>query len=1067
MASNDLDRASRTLGRRGPVSETGAIAWFAKNPVAANILAFLIVLGGVIRLSTIKQEVFPEVDLDLVMIQIAYPGASPEEVETGVTLVAEEAVRGIDGVKEVTSTSGEGFAVVTVELQLGADTAEALNRVRAAIDRITTFPENAEKPLVFEATNRFQTLSLALHGDQPPAVLKTWGERIRDDLLQLDDITVVEVSGLPSPEISIEIPQETLRRYRLTLDEVAMIIRLASVEVPAGRIKTEGGEILLRTSERRDSVDELAAIPIVSTPDGTRLTLGAIATITDGFADTDQSAYFNGERAIMINVFRVGDEKPLDVAAAARGYAQRVKHELPAGLALDQWFDTSEFYKDRIDLLRNNALIGLVLVVLLLGLFLEVRLAFWVTLGIPVSFLGAALLMPEADVSINMISLFAFILTLGMVVDDAINIGEAVQRYREAGHSRLHAALLGVREVALPVCFAIATTIVAYAPMLFVPGVSGKFFRNVPLVVIAVLLVSLFESLFVLPAHLAHSKESKRGFIRWIDDQQEKIGRGLDWFVRRLYLPVVRAATGRRYLSMAIGLALLLSTCGVVGGGHLRFTFMPEIESDQVTFEARLPFGTSVERTRDLEAVLVETANEVLTEHGGARISRGVFSQVGVSLQGRGMTFSADLGGHIVQVIVNLVPIDERAVSAEEFARAWRAKVGGYPGIDTIDLVYTTAFSGGKAIDVELSHPDPVKLREASRMLAHELGQFVGVKDIDDGFADGKAQLDLRLLPEARAAGVSAASLATSVRAAFFGAEALRLQRGRDEVRVYVRLPVAERSTEQGFEDLIIRTSLGAEMPISAVADVTRGESYVEIKRIDGRRAVSVTADIDQGEGNANEVVARLTKEVLPRLKEHFPQVSWSMGGQQKEQAETMRSLMFGMLVALGIMYALMAVAFKSYIQPLIIMIVIPFGFVGAVIGHLVMGYDLSLMSMMGVVALAGVAVNDSIVYVHAINARRDHGATPRQASIDAGLIRFRPIFLTSATTFIGLMPLILETSLQARFLIPMALSLGFGILVSTFVSLLLVPCLYLIVDDVKRGTTRAWRFVWGPTTAR
>ncbi|MCB9561856.1 MAG: efflux RND transporter permease subunit [Kofleriaceae bacterium] len=1066
--SPDPDRGPRTLGGKTgeDVTKKGAFAWFARNPVAANILILVIIAGGLLSLLSIRQEVFPEVELDIIVIDVAYPGASPEEVEKGVTLVTEEAVRGIDGVKQVTSTSSENHAAIVVELQLGTNTDEALNKVRAAVDRITTFPEAAEKPNIFEATNRFQTLSLVLYGDQPPEVLKVWAERMRDDLLQLGDITTVEVSGLPAPEISIEIPEDTLRRYHLTLEQVALIIKAASVETPAGQIKTAGGEILLRTTERRETAEELASITVLSQPDGTEVKLGAIATITDGFADTDQTAYFDGQRAVMINVFRVGDEKPLDVAKAARGYLHHARSILPEGLHTSVWFDTSELYAQRVDLLKHNAMQGLVLVIILLGLFLELRLAFWVTIGIPVSFLGSMLLLPQADVSINMISLFAFILTLGMVVDDAINVGEAVQRYREEGHNRLEAAILGLREVVVPVIFAVGTTMVAYAPMLFVPGVAGKFFRNVPIVVISVLAFSLFESMFVLPAHLAHSKESKGGILRWIDHRQAFFRHGLDWFVRRVYAPMLRLTTRRRYLTLAIALSVLMTTCGVVGGGHIKFTFMPEIEADQVTFEAHLPFGTSVERTRELEQAMVTAAEDVLAAHGGPKISKGIFSQVGSSMQQRGMSFGSSTGGHIVQVQLSLVPIDERSVHADQIAREWRAKLATFPGIDTMEVTYTTGFSGGKAIEVQLSHPDPDKLREAARELATQLGTFQGVKDIDDGYPDGKQQLDLRILPEGKAAGLNAFTVAGAVRAAFFGAEALRLQRGRDEVRVYVRLPEDERTTEQTFEDLIIRTPSGAEMPLSAIAEVNRGESYVEIKRIDGRRAVSVTADIDQAQGNANEVVAKLKTDVLRTLKAHYPQLTWSMGGEQKEQAETMKSLAMGMLAALLVMYALIAVVFRSYIQPIIIMFVIPFGLVGAVVGHLVLGFSLSLMSMMGIVALAGVAVNDSIVFIDAINRLREQGMTAREAAVAAGQIRFRPIFLTSSTTFVGLAPLILEKSMQARFLVPMAVSLGFGILLSVMVSLLVVPCFYLAVEDVRNGVRRAWRFIWGPSTA-
>lgn len=1064
--SDDPVKTPKVLGTGDVSTTTGVFAWFARNPVAANILILLVVVGGLMQLRSIKQEVFPQVDLDIIVINIGYLGASPDEVEKGVTLVTEEAVRGIEGVKKVTSTSSESFATVIVELQLGTDTTEALNKVRAAIDRVTTYPESIEKPIIFEATNRFQVISLVVYGDQDEATLKAWGERAREDLLAKDGITMVEVTGVRQPEISIEIPQETLRRYHLTLDMVAAIVRAASVEVPAGRIKTEGGEILLRTDERRDSKEELAEIVVLAQPDGSTVRLGDIATINDGFADTDQTSYFNGKRAVMVDVYRVGDEKPLDVADIARDYVEEFRGQLPPGVELAVWFDTSEFYEGRMNLLLDNALQGLVLVIIVLGLFLEIRLAFWVTLGIPVSFLGSLMFLPAADVSINMLSLFAFILALGSVVDDAINIGESVHRYRSEGKTRAEAAILGVKEVAAPVTFAIIVICIAYAPMLFVPGVSGKFFRQIPIVVIGVLLISLLESLFILPAHLAHSKENKHKALVWIDRQQGKIARGLEWVIARFYVPLVAAATRRRYLTLAVAFALLLSTCGLVGGGHVRFTFMPEIESDAITFEARMPFGTSVERTRELEAALIRTAREVMAEHGGeASLSRGVWSMVGASFQNRGPgggEFST--GGHIALAWVYLVPIDKRSIHADEFARLWREKMKDYPGIDSIDLAYTTGFSAGKAIDIELSHPDPETLEKAASRLAAKLREFQGVKDIDDGYTDAKLQLDLRLSPGARAAGLTSVDLARTVRGAFFGAEALRLQRGRDEVRVYVRLPEEERVTEHGFEELIVQTPSGAEMPIGAVAEIERGKSYTEIVRIDGRRAVAVTADVDQVEGNANEVAASLTKETLPALQKEFPQLSWRMGGEQREQEESMRSLMIGMLIAVLAMYALLGIAFKSYVQPLAVLFAIPFGIVGAVVGHIVMGYTLSLMSMMGIVALSGVAINDSLVYVDAINRRREAGASPWRAAVEAGAIRCRPIVLTAITAFIGLFPMITETSLQARFLIPMAVSLGFGIMFSTLVTLLVVPCFYLMIEDIRRGLRWLWYGKGTPT---
>ncbi len=1054
--------APRVLdGGGGDSTRRGIMAWFIRNPVAANIAVFLVLAGGLFSLCNTKQEVFPEIDLDLVVVQIPYPGASPDEVEKGVTLVAEEAVRGIDGVKRVSSTSGEGFAALTVELLLGTDPDEALNKVRAAIDRIATFPESAEKPNVFMATNRSRVISLVLYGDQPEAVLKALAEQARDELLQKDGITTVELSGVRQPEISVEIPQATLRAHGLTIEQVASTVRASSVELPAGRIKTAGGEVLLRTSERKDDAAGLAEIPIVADRDGNQLKLGQVATITDGFADTDQTMYWDSKRAVSLEVFRVGDQKPLEVAATVKAYAAELEHQLPPGVGVATWFDLSELYEGRMNLLIDNALQGLILVVIMLGLFLELRLALWVTLGIPTSFLGSALFLGPADVSINMLSLFAFILALGSVVDDAINIGEATQRYRDEGYSRVEAAIRGVREVAKPVTFAIIVIMIAYLPMLFVPGVSGKFFRVIPIVVIGVLTISLLESLFILPSHLAHSHESKGRLMRWIDRQQAKIAGGLQWAIARLYVPVIRGAVHHRYLTLPLAVSILLATCGLVGGGHVKTSPFPQIESDLIVFEARLPFGSPVDRTHRLEDELVATARAIAARHGDpAKLVRGIVSSVGMTENNGG----AELGGHITQVWVYMVPIDRRSVSASTFAREWREAMVDYPGVESTKVDYTTGFSAGRAVAVSLSHPRTEVLRMAARELAAELGQFAGAKDVDDGFTGGKTQLDLRVTEQGRAAGLTALSLGGAIRGAFFGAEAQRLQRGRDEVRVYVRLPAEERRSEHGFEELIVRSPLGAELPISAVADIRRGESYTEIRRIDGRRSVEVSAAVDEAVGNSGQIMTRLQQEVLPRLRSQYPGLGWEVGGEQKEFAESMRSLFIGMGIAILAMYALLAIAFHSYAQPLAVLFAIPFGIVGAVVGHLIMGYQLSLMSMMGIIALAGVAINDSLVYVDAINRMRELGAHPTRVAIDAGAIRARPIILTAVTSFIGLAPLIFETEMQARFLIPMAVSLGFGIILSTLVTLLVVPCFYLLLAHDLPRLARWW---WRPLVRR
>ncbi len=1045
----------------------GALAWMAKNSVAANILMLVLLIGGGLKSCTVKQEVFPEFDIDQIIINVPYPGASPAEVEQGVLLAAEEAVRGLDGIKKVRATALEGMAVVVVELLLGTDADQALSDVKSAMDRITSFPENIERPVISLAKLRNQVISLVVYGDQDEASLKAYAEKMRDELLADPRITVVELKGARPLEISVEVPQRHLREYGLTLEQVANGIRASSVELPGGGVKTPKGEVLLRTAQRRERGIDFEDIVVVSRPDGTRVRLGELAEVKDGFADNDQRALYLGKPAIMLSVFRVGDQKPLEISAAVKEHVGKSRASAPPGIELATWFDTSEFYAERLDLLIRNALMGFVLVLLILGLFLEVKLAFWVTLGIPISFIGSMLILPSTDVSINMISLFAFIIVLGMVVDDAIIVGEAVYRRRQLGAGRVEAAIQGVKEVAAPVIFAVLTTMIAYTPLMFVPGVMGKFFRVIPIAVITVLCISLVESLLILPAHLAHSKKSsRRGVFGHVDRQQERFSHFFERMIQRFYVPVATRAISRRYLTASLCLALLLSTCGLVGGGHVRFTQFPKVEADVITAVAELPYGTSADVTRRLEQRMLEIADEVIAAHGGRdKNVRGVFSQVGATTN-QGMDPSSAYGGgsHIAEVMIYLVPSGDRTLRLAELAKAFNDHLRDeFPGLDSFRAQIDTGPPSGSAIEYQFNHRDMTVLAAVSEEFARRIADYAGVLDIDDGLASGKEQLNLAVTEQARSLGLTELELARQVRNSFFGAEAARQQRGRDELRVYVRLPKEERGSEYDIEELIIRTPGGGELPLAQAASIERGQSYTDIRRIDGRRAVTVTAEVDQAAANATEVNRRIAKELLPELLGKYPGVTYQVGGEQEQTRETNTSLFVGFGMAVIAIVALLAVAFRSYIQPFIIITVIPFGIVGAVFGHLLMGYDLSMMSLMGVVALSGVVVNDSLILVVAINRLRQEDKSPVEAAVAAGALRFRAILLTSLTTFFGLAPMILETSVQARFLIPMAISLGFGVLFATGFTLLLVPSLYVILDDAKRAIVHTWRYA-GPS---
>ena len=1033
----------------GPTPTRGSIAWMARNPVAANLLMTFLLLGGLLVGLQVKQEVFPEFDLDLVAIVAPYPGASPAEVEQGILLAIEEAVESVDGVKRIRSSAQEGVGTVRAELLLGTDSERATSDIQNAIDRILTFPENAEKPTVQLAVQRQEVITLLVHGDQEEAILHQIAEQIRDDLASDAAITEVELNGTRPREISIEIPHATLRAHGLTLQGVARQIRESAVELPGGGVKTAGGEILLRTTERRNLTREFETIEIISQLDGTRLRLNDLATIRDGFEEQDTSNAFNGENCVAVQVFRVGDQTPITVANATRAYADVAAGSLPEGISLSVWKDQSQIYRQRIDLLMRNAALGLVLVLIILGLFLELRLAFWVTMGIPISFLGSLFLMPALGVSINMISLFAFIVTLGMVVDDAIVVGENIFELRNQGKPPMEAAIQGALGVARPVTFAILTTIATFMPMFFVPGTSGKLFRVIPAIVISVLLMSLIESLFVLPAHLAHVQRKIPKILEPLHRVQQAVSNTLHHFIEVFYRPFVTRCVRNAGMTIAVCTGIFIVSISYWASGRVDFTFMPKIELDRVTARIEMPFGVSMETTKQVQSQVVEAANEILEELPPGKIHKGIFARIGFERGGGGPGARAPryLGGHIGTVEMRFVPAAERDITVAEFVDRWRNRLGKVPGVEALTFHYDVAGGTGLPIDIELSHPSLEVLESAAGDIAKELQSFEGVRDIDDGFSPGKHQRNFRITEAGRAAGVTAQLLGRQLRASFYGAEAMRQQRGRDEIRVFVRAPESERTSEHDVDRLLVKTPSGGDMPIGVVADIERGRAFTTISRTDGRRVVNVTADVEKGVANGPKVLAEMKESILPGVLQRYAGLTYAFEGANRQQSDTLKSLGIGYVFALLLVYALLAIPFGSYVQPFVVMGAIPFGIVGALLGHLIMGFDMSIISLMGVVALSGVVVNDSLVLIDAANRYRDAGMPPDEAVIAAGVRRFRPILLTSLTTFFGLVPMILETSVQARFLIPMAISLGFGILFATFIILLLVPSLYDVVE--------------------
>jgi multidrug efflux pump subunit AcrB len=1040
-------------------TDRGPIAWMAKNPVAANLLMFVILLGGLLATFGLKQEVFPAFDLDVITVSVPYPGASPPEVEQGIVLAVEEAVRSVEGVKRITSVSREGSGSVSIELLLGADADRVLADVTNLVDRITSFPGEAERPTIATAGRRQPVISLIISGEQSLETLQTLGEAARDELLNTTDITQIDLSGVRPLEISIEVRREELEAYGLTLDGIAQQIREASVDLPGGEIETANGEILVRVVDRRRRAEGFEDIVIRAGPNGGELRVGDVANVRDGFQDTDQSLFYNGKPAVQLVASRVGNQTPTEIANTVKAYAADLAQRLPEPISVSTWNDDSETLRERIDLLFRNAIMGLVLVLILLGLFLNHGLAGWVALGIPISFLGAFLAMVPVDLSINVITLFALIVTLGLVVDDAIVVGENIYSKRSSGMGRVDAAILGAREMAVPVTFSVLTTMVAFAPLLFVPGVTGKIFRLIPMVVIAVLFFSLIESFFILPAHLSHGHDGERS--RWakvfapIDRAQLHVSAWLLRFTEDRYIPTLRRVVEERYVSVAVATSLLIVTTGAVAAGLVPFNFFPPIPGDVVTASARLPYGANLDNTRGVQFELEAGLRSAVERAGGDSAIRGVITRLGSGSAGQS---ARSQGSHLVSVEVGLVPSSERNFDAVDFESWWREALPPLPGVQVVKISGTSSQgpSAGSAVGVELSHPETAQLAAASQLLATRLREFPSLVNVDNSYADGKPQLDFRLRDEARAWGLTSTDVARAIRGSFFGAEALREQRGRNELKVMVRLPEEQRSSENDIERLLVGLPEGGTVPLAYVADVSRGRSPTEITRDDGRITVTVSAELAPGVASSRPVIGALSRDFLPGLREQFPGLETQFSGQQQEFNENLSSLGPMYLVAMLLMFAMIAIPFRSYLQPLVVLSAVPFGIVGAVLGHLIMGYELSMVSGFGIIALSGIVVNDSLVLVDSVNRYRSEGLELVEAVIAGSARRLRPILLTSLTTFFGLAPMIVEQSAAARFLVPMAISLGFGALFVTIIALLIVPSLYVISEDLR---------AWGTST--
>lgn len=1016
-------------------SVKGPIAWMAGNSVAANLIMAVFLIGGLFMGFNIKQEVFPEFSLDRVNISVVYPGASPEEVENGILLAIEEAIQDLEGVDEITASANEGFASISVEALEGTDINQLWQEIKSEVDRVGTIPDEAEEPQVVISARRREVLKLALHGDASETTLRALAEQVQDELLMDEGITQVELDGVRDREIHVSISQQTLRRYGITLQDVAVTISRASVELGGGSINTRGGDILLRIKDRKDYARQYSGLPIISLEDGSQVLLEDIATVSEGFEETDNWASFNGERAVVIEVYRVGDQTPIQVADSGKAVVNRINASLPDGVHLTLIRDLSKIFSQRADLLLRNAYIGLGLVFFFLALFLEIRLAFWVSLGIPISIFGSFIFLSPTLFTINIVSMFAFIVTLGIVVDDAVVVGENIYFCRRQGLPFLDAAIKGTKSIAMPVVFSVITNMVAFVPLLFVPGILGKVFKTIPFVVIAVFAVSLIESLFILPAHLSHGNRRPLFFpLNYLEKWQEKFSLFFETFVKKKYGGILFKLLAYRYAVIAFGIALLMATAGYVSSGRMGMVIFPKVESDYAFSEATLPYGTPVQILKRVEQRLVKSARKIVDENGKQHLSTGIFSRVRDSQ---------------VQVRIYLTDPDVRPLSTSEVTNIWREKVGPIAGLETITFESNRGGPGsGKALKVSLSHRDINMLDRAGEDLAGSLAEYPIVHDIDDGSAKGKKQFDIFLSPAGKRMGLTSREVANQVRHAFQGVSAVKNQRGRSEVTVRVRLPEEERMSESTFEELVLQAPNGEILLRNAARTVT-GRAYTSIKRTNGRREIVVTANV-RPPSQAENLLKDMKKQILPDLLGRYPGLSYGFKGHQADIRESVSALIRGLGVALLCIFALLAIPFKSYLQPFIIMFCIPFGMIGAIAGHLIMGYSLSVMSLFGLVAMSGVVVNDSLVLIDFANRRCRKGVSPLYAVHSAGIQRFRPILLTTLTTCGGLAPIITETSRQAKFLIPMAISLGFGILFATFITLVMVPCLYMILEDIK-----------------
>ena len=1029
------------------------IAWFARNGVAANLLMGIILISGFFSIRGLKMELFPDFDLDLVTISVPYPGAAPLEVEDGICKLIEEKVWDLDGIKEMNSFARENVGVVSVQVERTKDAKILADEIKVRVDSIINFPEEAEKAMVEVATQKRQVLAVAIHGKTDLYSLRKLADKTLTDLTNLPGITQVEISGVRKPEIGIEVSESSLREHKLSFDDIAIALKTNSIDIPGGLARTPSGETLLRSMGKVRNGMEFSELEIMTTNDGSSLKLRDLARVKDGFEDKVLYTKFSEEPAVTLRVFRVGHQSPLDISKKVSLYVENINKTLPEGLSMTIWKDSSFYLKGRLEMMVRNAFQGLLLVFLVLSLFLRPSLAVWVAIGLPISFMGAFATMGLVGASINLVSLFAFIVVLGILVDDAIVVGESVYTLGVKGEKSINASIKGTHLVAMPVTFAIITSMVAFVPMLFLPGWLGKLMKDIPLVVIPALLFSLIESKFILPYHLSLCRFDKLP-KNLLSKFQNKVSIGLERFIEIVYQPILKKSLEWRYLTLSFFIGLLLVTFGLIIGGHVpSIRGVPPVPSDYISVKLSMqdgaPAATTENALLEVERARLEVV-EYLQNLNEPNPFRYVMKTMGAQPFSGGPKSSSNIvtGSNMGEISVELIKSEERTRTAPQISALWREKINPLPGLKEMYFGDVAAGGSRTAIDIEISGNNLEKMSLAAEKLKAKLENYEGLFDISDTYSGGKREMKIQINPNGRSLGLTQADLGRQVRQAYYGEEIQRVQRDRNEVKVMLRYPLSERKTLTALSNIRIRTPIGIEAPLEEVASFEMGQGYPSIKRSDRSRIINVQSSADKIVANIPLIESDLGNDFIPELRREFPSLRFSFVGEKKEQEESDSGLAQAGGICLFVIYALLAIPFRSYLQPFLIMSVIPFGLIGAVFGHYLFGLPLSQLSHFGLVALTGVVINDSLVLVHYVNQRAKETNILEAAKI-AGMARFRAILLTSLTTFVGLLPILFERSLQAQFLKPMAIAIGFGVLFATFITLIMVPCLYLILNDI------------------